>query len=43
MVSPTNIHFRIVSSETGQYVKTEFRMRLKELVSGYSSMDVLSL
>jgi len=37
MVSPTNIHFRIVSSETGQYVKTEFRLR--ELVSGYSSME----
>ena len=35
MVSPTNIHFRNVSSETGQYLKTEFR--LKELVSGYSS------
>jgi len=35
MVSPTNIHFRNVNSETGQYLTTEFR--LKELVSPYSS------
>ena len=47
MVSPTNIHFRNVSSETGQYEYLTTEFRFMELVSGYSSredsMDCMSI